>query len=379
MSRQLILDLLRLSASLGLPLSPHSKLAAHDMLLDLLDELLGLSDQLNDLGPGDSLGVSGKLGLGAGLDITLEPEVEVFRENDGTYRVSLGGDNGVGEGAGAAIHGLGGGKVEYRFSSREEARMGTLLVASANAVTSHPLLALALAPLPSELQFLTENLSSVEIRGGVNAVVDGKFLEGGLGLGAEAGLQLTTSYKLEFEQGTPNALARVTELAASGSVEASVVLFDKVGPRTSGAPLFTGISGGVKGTLSVESRIPLDSTEIPDLALFVLSPIIAPFSGPAVTTLKAALVVDAGPAGGRGEFEVRGLDGTELQRIVERLVDGDFSHALDDVNVETQGRWGSFVDTEYSLGFDNKTGGVGFEARIKQVHRDYTERGIYGG
>ena len=383
-------DAVKFAAREGLKLTDKVQQRVHDAALDGIDKGLGLDAKIKDLGPGDSMKVSGKVGLALELDVELKGEVEIKREKDGKYVVSAEAGAGVGVGAGAAAHVTAGGKVEYKFDNAEDAKKGALIIAGAGATAAQPALGLALAPRPDELAFLQKNLSSVEIKGGVDASVDASF-GGEVGAGGSAGASATaaasSSYKLEFENGKPKALVRTTEVEVSGKAEASIELFGKLGKQTGtdaqGNPIndsvqaFSGVSGEVKGKVSVETKIPLDSAKVGDWAAFAASPTTAAFAGAAETTIKGSLTGDAGDVGVKGDFELSGLSGKEVQTVAGRLLKGDFGNALDGVKVDTKGSWGTFTDKELGIGVDAKTGGAGVEVSVKGLKRDYTERGSF--
>ncbi|QSQ26859.1 hypothetical protein JY651_18925 [Pyxidicoccus parkwayensis] len=384
-------DAVKFAAKEGLKLGDKLQQKVHDAALDGIDKATGLDGKIKDLGPGDSMKLSGKVGVAAELDVELKGEFEIKREKDGKYVVSGEAGAGVGLGAGAAAHVTAGGKVEYKFDNAEDAKKGALILAGAGATAANPVLGAALAPRPDDVKFLNQHLSSVEIKGGVDASVDASFggeVGAGASAGASAGAAASASYKLEFENGKPKALVRTMELEVSGKAEASVELFGKLGKQTGtdaqGNPIndslqaFSGVSGEVKGKVAVETKIPLDSAKIGDWAAFAASPTTAAFAGAAETTIKGELTGDGGDVGVKGDFELSGLSGKEVQTVAGRLLHGDFGHALDGVKVDTKGSWGTFTDKELGIGVDAKTGGAGVEVSVSGLKRDYTERGSFG-
>ncbi|MCY1014247.1 hypothetical protein [Pyxidicoccus sp. MSG2] len=383
-------DAVKFAAKEGLQLADGLQQKVHDAALDGIDKATGLDGKIKDLGPGDSMKLSGKVGLALELDVELKGEFEIKREKDGKYVVSGEAGAGVGLGAGAAAHVTAGGKVEYKFDNAEDAKKGALILAGAGATAANPVLGAALAPRPDDLAFLQKNLSSVEIKAGVDASVDASFggeVGAGASAGASAGAAASSSYKLEFENGKPKALVRTTEVEVSGKAEASVELFGKLGKQTGtdaqGNPIndslqaFSGVSGEVKGKIAVETKIPLDSAKVGDWAAFAASPTTAAFAGAAETTIKGELTGDAGDVGVKGDFELSGLSGKEVQTVAGRLLHGDFGNALDGVKVDTKGSWGTFSDKELGIGVDAKTGGAGVEVSVNGLKRDYTERGSF--
>ncbi|NMO23461.1 hypothetical protein HG543_52695 [Pyxidicoccus fallax] len=384
-------DAVKFAAKEGLELGNKLQNKVHDAALDGIDKATGLDGKIKDLGPGDSLKVSGKVGLALELDVELKGEVGIKREKDGSYVVSAEAGAGVGLGAGASAHVTAGGKVEYKFKNAEDAKKGALILAGAGATAAQPLLGAALAPRPDEVAFLQKNLHSVEIKGGVDAGVDASFggeVGAGGSVGAGASVAGSSSYKLEFENGKPKSLVRTTELEVTGKAQASIELFGKLGKQSgtdaNGNPVhdslqaFTGINGEVKGKLAVETKIPLDEAKVGDWAAFVASPTTAAFAGPAETTIKGELSGDAGDYGVKGDFELSGLSGKEVQTVAGRLLRGDFGNAIDGISVKTKGSWGTFKDKELGVGVDAKTGGAGVEVSVSAQKRDYTERGSFG-
>ncbi|AGC43438.1 hypothetical protein MYSTI_02109 [Myxococcus stipitatus DSM 14675] len=376
-------EAVKFAAKEGLKLGDKLQNKVHDAALSGIDKGLGLDQKIKDLGPGDSMKLSGKVGLALELDVDLKGEVGVRREKDGSYVVSAEAGAGVGLGAGANAHVTAGGKVEYKFKTAEDAKKGALIVAGGAAAATSPVLAPALAPRPDELAFLQKNLSSVELKAGVDASVDASFgVEGGvagLKAGASASAAGTASYKLEFENGQPKNLVRTTAVELSGKAGVTASMFKNLGAGDDAVKGFSGIEGEVTGKLTVESRIPLDAAKVGDMAAFLASPTTAAFAGPAQTALKGELTGDAGPVGIKGDFEVGGLSGDEAKSVLGKLVQGDFGNAFDGVSVQAKGSWGTFKDKDLNLGVDLKTGGLGVEVSAKGNQRDYTEQGQFGG
>ncbi|MCE9671439.1 hypothetical protein LY474_26900 [Myxococcus stipitatus] len=376
-------DAVKFAAKEGLKLGDKLQQKVHDAALSGIDKGLGLDEKINNLGPGDSMKLSGKVGLALELDVELKGEVGVRRDKDGKFVVSAEAGAGVGLGAGANAHVTAGGKVEYKFDNAEDAKKGALILAGAGASAASPVLAPALAPRPDELAFLQKNISSIELKGGVDASVDASFGAeagpAGLKAGASASAAGSAGYKIEFENGQPKNLVRTTSVELSGKAGVTASLFKNLGGGDDAFKAFNGVEGEVNGKLTVESKIPLDAAKVGDLAAFMASPTTAAFAGPATTALKGELTGDAGAVGVKGDFEVSGLSGAEAQSVAGKLIKGDFGNALDGVTVDAKGSWGTFKDKDLNLGVDFKTGGLGVEVSGKGNQRDYTEQGQFGG
>lgn len=368
---------LKFAAEQGLKLAGRALDAVHNLALNTIDAGLGVGKNINKLSVGDSYKLGEKVSAGLGVDASLEGQIEVKRDQD-SYVVSseLSGDIGLKLGGGG-MAGLGG-KTEFKFDNAEDAKKATLVLAGAGAaastVVTAPELALALVPHPGEISFLKDHISAIELKGDVNADVDSKFDLGFAEGGTAASVGLSSSYRVEFEKGRPVALSRATELSGTGTAQTAFNFINKNMSRQ-GMDSITGAinqGGEAKGTVTVETRIPLDAAKIPDVALFLASPTSAAFSGAAETSVKGSLVVDQGDKGVQGDVEISKLSGHEARQIVGDLVQGKVNDAFRGIKVDFSASASRFEDRGFNPSLDLKVGGFGIELDGYSEQRDVT-------
>jgi hypothetical protein len=195
-----------------------------------LDEALNLSESLESLEPGDSmkLGLTGAASLGYSGEV--EGELDVKRNQDGSYTVtgSASAIVGVGVGVGNVLGGVGG-KVEFHFDSLEEAREGTQGLAKIGMVAAGhlalPGVSLLAVPSADELSTLTNNISAVELDAVGVAKMNYRLGVTNLqGSGLEGRLEASQGMRVEFEHGRPVAFVGVAELRGEGAAEDSSLL-----------------------------------------------------------------------------------------------------------------------------------------------------------
>lgn len=369
---------LKFAAEQGLKLAGRALDAVHNLALNTIDAGLGVGKNINKLGVGDSYKLGEKVSAGLGLDVTGEGQLEVKHTAKDSYVVSgeISADVGLKLGGGG-MAGLGG-KTEFKFDNAEDAKKATLVLAGAGAAASTavtaPELALALVPHPGEISFLKDHISAIELKGNVSADVDSKFDLGFAEGGAAASAGLSSSYRVEFEGGKPVALSRATELSGTGTAQTAFNFINKNMSRQ-GMDSITGAinqGGEAKGTVTVETRIPLDAAKIPDVALFLASPTSAAFSGAAETSVKGSLVVDQGDKGVQGDVEISKLSGHEARQIVGDLVQGKVNDAFRGVKVDFSASASRFEDRGFNPSLDLKVGGFGIELDGYSEQRDVT-------
>jgi|GEM_PF-2369814 len=336
-----------------------------------IDNGLGITENIDSLEEGDSLSIGGDFHaqLGVAIDASAEIQVGLSRDENGNdvYTVSGEVSAGVGLGAGGTATAGVGGKMEFTFDNAEDAAKAAKILAAGAAgvaaLASGPgaILAPALLPSPGDLSFLQDNLASVE----VSASVGAQFASAGGA--ADASVEGTTGYKLNFEDGRPVSMTRVTSIEAEGSVGGPLELVkDSLGNALS-------IPGDAtaSGSVTVETTIPIDGSGFTDLVAFLASPASAAVIGEAETriTLEGDFTV-AGNAGVHGEIQIDDIDASEVRSVVNRLLHGDPAHAFDGVEVEISGSGNTFHDRGFDWGFDGTVAGQGIEVNAHNEVRE---------
>lgn len=339
---------------------------AHGWAMDRIDDILNTSEKIGELGPGDSLN------LGVGFDATLgvsvgaDAGVTVTCNDDGTYTVSgeVSADIGIGAGGDDEV-GLGG-KMSFTFATKEEAAKAANLLVGTGAAVAAPILAPALLPSPSELSNMYQHLSSVEVNASVAATFDAEAGTKGADFGASAGVEASTSYRIEFENGKPVAMVRVTEAQVSGSAGGPI---DLIKDKVPGNIQLDG-TAKVTGTVTVETRIPIDGSGVTDVGAFLLSPATAAFAGHAETTVTIAGDVEAGGnTGAHVEINVSGIDSSEVSQIAKGLFTNPL-HAFEGVKVDVDGSGYVFADRGLDFKQDLTIAGEGIKFHVEDEIRD---------
>ncbi len=234
---------------------------------------------IDKLGEGDKY----KLGVGAsgsveGVKLYGKGSIEVEKK-DGGFVVSVDGELGggiygeVGGKLGAKVNAEGsatlgvGGKVEMKFATAEDAKKATEILlkqAAASAAASQPgamsipgqLVGAAIAPSKEELNFLTKNVSAVELRGNVAGE-----LAGTLGVkdvaGVNAGLKAKGEVTARLEFTNPPSVTVKQTLSAELAGSAGLRLTNgKEGAEnnTGGLP---GANGKIEAKATIEQKFTL--------------------------------------------------------------------------------------------------------------------------
>lgn len=379
-------DVLRFAAEHGLRLVGRAREAVHHAMLDAINRSLGVGDKIEALGVGDSYTLSGGADAGWGVDGSVEGAVEVTRTGGDSYVVSaeVSADVGVELFEGAAVGA--GGRVEFTFDNPEDARRAALVLAAGgagvgaavSAATGNPAayaLLPALQPTGDELKFLRSHLSAAEVTGSVSAQLDAEFEAGAAGRGAAFEAEASHSYRMEFENGKPVAIVRTTELSVSADVASNLIL-SQLGRQTGNSlEAAIGKGGELTGTLTVETRLPLDGARITDVSDFLTNPNPAAFAGSAETNIKASVVVDQGGSGIEAEVELSGLSIADAQRVVGGLLHGGVGEVLRNLPFGVSGSVSSFEDTGHNPHLDLKVQGFGIEIEGRSEERDRTVLG----
>ncbi|WP_434347211.1 hypothetical protein ACN6A1_02735 [Myxococcus virescens] len=252
-----------------------------------IGDAVNLNRQVDQLKPGESTSISLYAEAnGATVAGKVKGTLGVSRsqEEGGGYTVSVTGEVGAGVAAklgakgaadaGAEAFGTAGATVEFKFDTAEEAKNATRIIAAstatAGAAASNPVLGAGVNqvlgdPL-SDLAGLTKNMSAVEFKLGAEASVNAELGMKGLpeaisaGAGASAGVNQSTTARIEMEGGKPQKLTlkQSLEINANASASAGVGIPTGGGDSVS---LPTNASAGVSGSLGVELE---QSVELPE-------------------------------------------------------------------------------------------------------------------
>lgn len=355
---------------------------AFDTVYDLVDVAAGKVLDPSTLKENDSIKIGGKGSLsgeifGGGLETsyeikrspndpkTGEPEYVIGFDTSPSLSAGLG-DLGVSVSAGA--------KMEYKFKSPEDVEKFMRLQGK---LLQGPALSLLNPLTKEEAAFLKDHISTIELKKGAGVSFDQNFgigEYGSYGISPEAKLQ--DGLKIEFENGKPVSLVRTTEVSLSGS--------DKIGgsfEKLGGVPLNSfKLNGGseYKGTITVETKVPLDQSKAIDIAELMFSPISAAQKDQAETTIKVAVEKDDGLGGIQGEVEVSNLSGKEARQIFGNLVttDPNLDKAFEGVKVDLKTKVSSFQDRGINtkVDLDYKNIGVAFDVQaerrsVKTLHQ----------
>jgi hypothetical protein len=371
---------LKFAAENGLKLAGNARAAARDFVRDRIDDAFDIGGRIDKLGVNDSYslggGVSAALGIGGGAS----GAVEVKRTRDG-YSVSS--ELNASLSAGIEVNGEAGigGKAEFKFKNAADAKRAALILLGVNASAASPLLAPALLPSGREASFLKGHLSSVEVSATVAGKVDNKFGAGPLEAGVEAGVGAETVYRLEFKGGKPTALVRSTSFSLNAGADAALKLVEKPLGSVAGDRLKAAVTKGgeASGTVTVETRLSLDSAKLPDVAQLLSNPTAAAFVGGAETTVKASFLLDAGDQGFELLTGASGLSGGEARHVVNQLVQGRVGEAFAGVGVEPFASVDFFRDNGLNAHIDAKFANVGFDVRGYSESRDVRAHFAVGG
>jgi len=328
--------------------------AAIDQLTAPLEKVL--ADQIRTLKtPGTSIFLEANLDIKVGLKAGINGDFAVEMMSDGKYRLSteVTGDVGVGLVGSASL--ASGGRVELTFDTPEEVARAAIIIGKGPS---------ALALGGEDQKFMFEHLSAMDVNVGAEA-------EAGLGakLGPSsaelsASIGATSSFRVEFDKGKPTHLVRTTDIQGSGAASIAGGLMGKLGLN---------YGGEVSGSVSMETRIPLDASKLgaTNVLAFLASPATAALAGPAETTFSVDCTLDQGSKGRFFRGTVSGLSGEEVQNVTKKLFDGKFDTAFNDVRVDVDYTDGAFK--HYEAGAGMSMGIVDFEISVK-----YSENGPGG-
>jgi hypothetical protein len=358
-----------------------------------LDKTLGLSDKLESLEPGDSMKIAVKGAVSLELAGEASAELEVKRNEDGSYSVS--GQASLLGGIGAAKNDImvgGAGKVEFKFDSLEQAKEGTqalakvgLMAAGNGALPGAGMLA---APSPDEVAALMNNISAVELDASVMAQADWRFGISGLqGLGAEGKLQGNQIARVEFENGKPSAIVSGVEIKGEAAAEMTN-LIQKYGPnaipddkanemkeRLGFDPRSVKDLQGVlsaEGSLKIQVRTPIDSEPVPGgNPLEQLQAIRDDpgklVTGPATASISYEGAFEANNNGLKVEFKADNIDPSKLDAVIDRAAQGDITGALAATEVNVSGSVNTYEDKGFDHELDVKVASLGGKNYVRDV------------
>jgi hypothetical protein len=365
----------------------------------LLDKTLGLSDKLESLGPGDSMKISVKGAVSLELAGEASAELEVKRNEDGSYSVS--GAASLLGGIGAAKNDVlvgGAGKVEFKFNSLEEAKEGTQALAKVGLMAAGngtlPGVGMLAAPSPDEVAALAKNISAVELDASAVGQLDWRFgLSGVEGLGAEGRLQGNQLMRVEFENGKPSAIVSGVEIKGEAAAEMSN-LIQKYGPDAipddkaneikdrlgfdprSVADLQGTLSA--EGSLKIQVRTPITSEPVPggnplEQLQAIRNDPGKLVTGPATASISYEGSAEANDHGLKLELKADNIDPSKLGAVLDHASRGDITGALAATEVKVSGTVNTYEDKGFDHELDVKVASLGG----KNYVRDVDDRG-YG-
>lgn len=365
---------------------------AHRIVTDYVNSV-GEDFAVEKLGEGDSIVMSEKASVaaefGGGAEIVTELKCtknevvvnergeKVLDENGKEKRITEytgsiedGAEFTFGPGSGGI--GL---KTEYKFNSVEDAAKfkhiaGKMMLGNPG----------RLSVTGEERDFLNQHISSVEVKQAIGVQGDDKF---GIGdvveVGAQGGTKAQKSYKIEYENGKPAYLVQVAEMSFSGTgkfgtnlpesiqgISKSIVDGDK---RLSA---INSKGGDIKGTITVETKIPLKDVTALDHIAILTNPAAFAMSDKGKNTIKYVGEVDAGKYGGQQEIEVPDVTLAEAKQIITKLKSDKPEGAFDNVGDRAKQKYVVYEDKGLNVNLDLKVGGVGIEIGGRAEKRDVT-------
>ena len=366
-------DVLEFAAENGLKLAGQARGVVRNFVRDRIDDTFHIGDRIHNknFGVNDSFTLGGSVSAAFGIDAGASSEIKVTHTKDG-YTVSS--ELNAHVGAGLEVNGdVGlGGRAEFKFTSAEAATKAALILAGVNASAASPLLAPALIPSGSDFNFLKNHLSSLDVTGSVAGTVDDKFGAGPVEAGVEAGAKIANTYRLEFEGGKPTALVRSTQFSLNVGADAALKLIEKPLGHAPGNKLTAALTQGgeLNEAVTVETRLRLDSTKLPQLAKFLSNPAAAVFVGGAETSVKASFELDGGGRGVEEEVGVSGLSGKEARHVVNDLLHGRVGEAFNNLSVDPFASVSYFRDNGKPFHLDAKAANVGIDISGYSETRD---------
>mgnify|MGYP001290197400 CR=1 FL=1 len=330
-----------------------------------LDSILGITESLESLEPGDTLTIGASGAVSVELHGQFENQLQVTRNEDGTYTVA--GSSSVLGGVGAAGNKLavgGGGVVEFTFDNLEEAIDGTQALSKIALSSTLPVIAGLAFPSPDELVNLGQSISAVQVNSEAAVGLNARFgLTGLQGGGAEGGLQASQGARIEFENGLPSAVVARYEISGDAAAEASNLVqrfangaipdgvISEFEDRFGFNPLDIQGVAEVAGSLTIEVRTPIETSPVEggnpleQVAELIANPEEIIGGAPTATvTLQGE--AEAEGAGIAGSVTIDGLDSGEIGTFVTRLQEGDLEGAIAGTGATTTFSYNTYEDVE---------------------------------
>lgn len=362
-------EALKFAGEHGLKLMGGAREAARNLVRGGIDKAFNVGDHIRELGVNDSFSLGGGASVALGVGGGADGQLQITKTSEG-FTVSTELNAHLGLGLEANADGGLGGKAEFRFKTAEEAKRAALIIASSTAAAADPVLMPALAPSRSETDFLRNNLSSLDVTASVSGKVDDKFGAGPVDAGAEASGEVAMTYRVEFEEGKPTALVRSTTVSVSAGVDAALKLVEGPLGRAVGDKVSAAVSQGgeVKGAVTVETRLRLDSARPIEVAELLTSPAAAVFAGGAETSVKASFSLDAGDKGFEAEVGVSNVSLSDASQVARDLVHGRFGDAFEGLNPSAS--FSDFRDGGLNQHLDLQVAHVGIDIKGYVESRD---------
>ena len=338
----------------------------------MLENVKGMYEQtkvaaLSDLDENDSIRIGGKGGisgelLGGAQDMSYEIKCTKKDAQTGAveYTVSVDvspefkaklGDFEASAGAGT--------KLEYKFKSADEVERFQRLMNQSNLMYLNKD---AGKMTPEDRQFLKDRMSSFEVKLTAGGQYESLFGAKDIArIGAQTGVKIQNSFKIEYQDGQPVNLVRTTEITGSGA--------GRIGLSPTTAKTKTGDG---KTSISMETKIPLDATKITDLPTLLADPISAARLEQAETTIKSVTEIDGGRYGTIDETEISHLSVDDAAQIVEKTLLGKPEEAFEGIKAEVKTKSSRFEDSGLNINIDFEFKGFGFEYEARNEKRDVT-------
>ncbi len=350
----------------------------NDKLKEAVNDLVD-TKKINNLGPGDSYTVDAELNISADLAVSAKASLTVSRNDDGTYTVAADLEGGLGVGiaektgaagsASASAEAKLGGRVEFKFTNAVDAAEGARVLARTAAAGSIGVGPSALGigdglmPSKADFNFLKQHISAIELSAG--AGVNGSA-ELGNGLGKElglddktlgdklgkqlfdkantpsvsgsagAGLNVESTYRIEFKDGKPTDLVRKQTITLDGNAAADLPKvrenLEKLGIKV------PDLSASGSLSIEVESRIPIKGgalNTLGDLTKLALDPANLVDKGAKVentVTIRAEGTV-SGDKKGSVEWKITNLEVGEIPDVISNVLKGNYAAVADAVDV----------------------------------------------
>jgi len=204
-----------------------------------------------------------------------------------------------------------------------------------------------------ERELLNNRLSSIDVKNNAGVEFDAKVgIKDAVEVGTKPGVKVNNSLKIEYENGQPVSLARITEISGEGG---------KFGLKipAAGFEINTKILPG-KHTATFETKVPIESTDKSDIATLLMDPLRATQLENAETTLKYTVENDTGPTGTQFEVEIKNLSASETEKFARGLITADPSE-LKGIKFDITSKHSVFTDTGINYGIDLSFKGFGIE------------------